>query len=215
MLSFLFALSCAFASRPVVTVGGSFVAGAPPSDPAAAAWVPVLADCLEEGKPGRFPVVDRSRVALRPDSVAADVEALRALSPIAVVLGFGSEELPKVDPTRFRERVREVVKRLRADGGPQVYLLGLVAPLIGQTPNPRRTQPEVDAAIRPFNDVLASMAAGDDGVWYVDLWASWPRSQEERARLTEGGYRLTDPAHARVGAVICEQLLTHLETPRP
>lgn len=212
-------LAQALANAPVVTVGSDLVAGSPARDDRpASAWVPVLADCLEEARPGKLPVVDRSRAGVTSVSLKDDVEGVRSLAPTAVVIGVGSHEAPSGDPAVFRDQVEAVVKLLRADGGPQVYLVGLVAPVVGQLPapdgQPVPEQAASDAKLVPWNEGLEKIASLDDGVWFVDLWGAWPREQAERDVLTTGGYVLTDPAHARVGAVICEQILANLRKRR-
>lgn len=208
-------LLTAFANTPIVTVGTDLVAGAPTrTSKAENAWVPVLADCLEEGRLKRVSVVDRSRGELTAASLKADVGALRDLDPAAIVIGIGAHETD-LDPTVFQDQVAEVVQLLRRDDGPQVYLVGLVAPTLAQVPGAEAADQQTrDAAVEPMNAALEQVAAADDGVWRVDLWAAWPREAAERAAMTDGGFALTDRAHARVGAVICEQILSNLRNRR-
>lgn len=207
MLTFL--LAQALANAPVVTVGTDVVAGSPASKVHQAAWVPVLADCLEEGLPGALPVVDRT---VAGEALLGDVEALRSLDPAAVVISVGARESIGAEAGPFRDQLQDVVQLLRGDGGPAVYLVGLVPPDLVSSPEalPGREGAAVEAGVRSWNEGLARLAGADDGVWFVDLWAGWPEDPEQRARLLEGGLRLTDPAHARIGAVICEQILTNL-----
>lgn len=208
-------LFAALANTPIVTVGTDLVAGAPVrTESPVNAWVPVVADCLDEGRLKRVSVVDRSHGGLTAASLVKDVEALRALDPSAVVIGVGAHEVAG-DAAVFHDQVADVVRLLRAEGGPQVYLVGLVAPTLAQVAGKDdRPQPALDESIAPFNEALAKVAAADDGVWRVDLWAAWPKEPTERARMTEGAYALTDLAHARVGAVICEQILANLRNRR-
>lgn len=201
-------LSAVLAAEPVVTVGAELVAGPPNAEAKAQnAWVPVLADCLEEAAPGELAVVDRSRAGVTTKALAKDVASLKALGPKAVVIGVGARETDG-DVGAVSDRVGEVIRLLRADGGPEVYLIGMVAPTLSQVPG-LDGQEAADAHATGFNAELSKLATADDGVWHVDLWASWPRDAG-RERLTEGGYQLTDPAHARIGAVICERILANL-----
>lgn len=209
---FVLLLAQALATPSVVTVGTDLVAGAPVREASRAnAWVPVLADCLEEAG-GAPPVVDRSSAALTTATLARDVEAIRALAPAAVVISVGSHEQVGGDMGAFHDQVEQVVRHLRGTDGPKVYLVGLLPRTVEQEPLALRKadQTAVDAALTPWNEGLARIAGADDGVWFVDLWASWPSDPAERGRMTVDAFELTDPAHARIGAVICEQILANL-----
>jgi hypothetical protein len=216
-------LSTAFAAGPVVAIGNGLVA-APPAEieatePVSGAWVSVVGDCLEEGRPGAFAVVDRSAHGATASALLADTAGVRALGPSAVVVGVGAQEMRADGPSaEFVAAVGKLVASLRADGGPAVLLVGMVAPTLEQLEWNEPVEPRqaaIDARTTEWNAGLAGLASADDGVWFVDLWSAWPRDGRSRRRLTRGGWGLTDPAHARIGAEICEELLKKLKSTSP
>jgi hypothetical protein len=221
---FLSLLNPATAAEPVVAAGNGLVAS-PPDDFVApkgtSTWVSVLADCLEEARPGVFSVVDRSRDGVTTKDVEADVGGMRELTPRVVVLGLGARDMQGSEtPERFVERLSAVVGSLRApvSGGtpPAVFLVGLAAPTLSQLEwsaddvaarDVATRQAEIDARTAAWDEALGTLADKDDGVWHVDL--GWPAASD-RGSLTRGGWALTDRAHARIGAVICEEILKNL-----
>ncbi|MEZ4319613.1 MAG: SGNH/GDSL hydrolase family protein [Myxococcota bacterium] len=227
MITVLLALSSPFASgaepeaptSAIVAAGNGLVAAPPegfvaPTD-MSSTWVSVLGDCLEEARAGAFSVVDRSKDGSGTEQLAQDAAAIRELAPSAVVLTVGAAEMEEgADPAAFATRLTGVVSTLRAGDGPGVLLVGIVAPTLWQLEwkggeDVAARQAAIDARTAEWNDALAKVAAADDGVWMVDL--GWPSEKGARQRLTRGGWALTDRAHARIGAVICEELLKNLK----
>ncbi len=220
----------AFAADPpaeasaVVAAGNGLVA-APPEGFVApkvtSTWVSVLADCLEEARPGVFSVVDRSKEGATTGQVKADVAAVQELKPRVVVLGLGAHEMrDDEDPAAFVGRLSSVVGALRGTASgppPAVFLVGLAAPTLSQLEwSPDDVQDQdvatrqatIDSQTGAWNAALSALASKDDGVWHVDL--GWPSGSGGRGSLTRGGWALTDRAHARIGAVICEEILKNL-----
>lgn len=219
MLALIF-ITIAHSVQPVVAAGNGLVAAPPPelvkpASEVASTWISVLGDCLEDGRPGAFSVVDRSDEGTTTSRVNKDVGSIRELEPAAVVLGLGALEMSSdEEPAAFRRRLTEVVSSLRAGNGPLVLLVGIVGPTLSQLEwsaeeDVAARQGAIDQRARSWNEALERVAASDDGVWRVDL--AWPSDSSSRKRLTRGGWALTDRAHARVGAVICEELLKKLK----
>lgn len=216
-------INLAFAAGPVVAVGNGVVAAPPPEievgEVAGGAWVSVVGDCLEEARPGAWPVVDRSKHGSTASLVLAEVPAIRALTPSAVLIGVGAQEMRDASARdAFVATLRRTVGALRADGGPIVVIVGVVSPTLeqlawGEPVEPR--QLALDTSTTEWNASIAKLAGADEGVAFVDLWTAWPRDGRTRRRLTRAGWGLTDPAHARVGAQICEELLKKLKNEAP
>ncbi len=71
---------------PVVVVG----------EPAAAGWIPVLADCLEENAPGRYPIQQRLGVPPSPVDPALPPGVLVVAGPADFVGWQATTELPTI-----------------------------------------------------------------------------------------------------------------------
>ena len=212
----LLALMTAVAADPVVSLGRNVVMDAPVDSngaEAAAAWTSVLADCAEEAAPGKISIVDRTDVL----HSKGDAAVVRELGPKAVVL---THPVPHaVDPEAWGKVVQGVLEAVRVDGGPTVFLIGAVAPTVAQQveEGAKRSRAELDALqataderTTTWNARLEKLAATDDGVWYVDVWRDWPRDSRKRAKLTLDGWKLSDQAQARIGGVICDEMLKRL-----
>ncbi|MCB9678772.1 MAG: SGNH/GDSL hydrolase family protein [Alphaproteobacteria bacterium] len=219
MITLLLA-ALAIAAEPIVAAGNGLVAAPPegfvkPDDAVVGTWVSVLGDCLEEARPGEWSVVDRSRDGTTTVQLATEAAAIRELGPRTVVLGVGAHEMgPDETVDAFAKRLAGVVGALRADNGPSVLLVGIVPPTLSQLEwkdgeDVQARQAAVDARTAEWNAALGKIAEADDGVWVVDL--GWPSERNARQRLTRGGWALTDRAHARIGAVICEEILKNLK----
>lgn len=201
-------LMSAYAADPVVLLGRNVVMDAPieahAAEPAAA-WSSVLADCAEEASPGALSIVDRTDV-LHSKGQTAEV---RAIQPKAVVV---THPVPQaVDAAKWSRELERVIGAVRADGGPVVFVVSAVAPTVAQLAarDVEKAQADTDARTERWNEQLAGLAAKDDGVWFIDVWKAWPRDAK-RGQLTVEGWRLTDQAQARIGAVICEEMLRRL-----
>ncbi len=180
------------APRPIVAVGEGLIADPPAAEArveqvASVGWVAVLADCLEERRPGAFVVVDRSAGGERPVALAHSAPVVRELAPALVVVGFGAE------PTA---EITALLDTLRREDGPAVMLVGPLPPSI------RREA------------VLALWTAAPLGAILVDPSVGWPTAPEERARLADADDRLSDPGHARIGAQVCDAVLAWSAPPQ-
>jgi lysophospholipase L1-like esterase len=190
----------------------------PPSMPGG--WVPVLADCLEERAPQRFSVVDRAVSAETLVTARKRVSAVRELAPGFVVVTLGAQEITAGpaepgDLKQLRGELDDLVGELLGKGRkaarPTVLLLSMVPANLAQAGGPpdeiEAQQREVDLRISSWNEALAQVAKGSDSVAHVNLLADWPQEAEARARLTEGGWTLSDQGHARVAAAVCDAIL--------
>lgn len=205
---FLLAMTSALAADPVVLLGRNVVVDAPieahAAEPAAA-WSSVLADCAEEAAPGMLSIVDRTDVL----HSKGQTKEVRAIGPRAVVV---THPVPQqVDATQWASELEQVIRAVRADGGPVVFVVGAIAPTVAQlvAQDVEKAQKLADERAAAWNQQLSGLAARDDGVWFIDVWKGWPRDAA-RGELTVDGWRLTDQAQARLGAVICEELLRRL-----
>jgi len=219
LLAFL-VTSLALADPMPVVAAGDGVLSAPPTDTASGdqtvpgGWLPVLADCLEERRPGRYAVVDRSTSGETALSLAGRVTALRELRPSWVLLTIGSRELASddADPDALRAEVETVVSGLRGKARksrPALVLLGLVPPSVPQVEGlDPALQALLDDRTAAYNARIAALAEGLDGVHHVDLWAEWPREPGPRHALTVEGWSLSDQGHARVAAAVCDVVLS-------
>lgn len=194
-----------------------------PSPAVPGGWVPVLADCLEERAPQRFSVVDRAVSAETLVTARKRVPAVRELAPGFVVVTLGAQELAAgpvapADLKQLRGQLGDLVSDLLGKGRkavrPTVLLLSMVPANLVQVGEGAAAdeqvdvhQQEVDGRIAAWNDALAQVAKGSDAVVHVNLLADWPREAEARARLTEGGWTLSDQGHARVAAAVCDAIL--------
>jgi lysophospholipase L1-like esterase len=222
LIPWLLALTAWAAPQPVVAMGDGLVVGAeiPATGDIAASseagtvpggWVAVLADCLEERRPGRFAVTDQSF----PDATAkkARQRVYRAveLRPALVLVGLGAQELSGPDPdrARFRDELESLLADLRVDPAPAVMLVGLVPPTVAQMSRPEQmAQADVDQRTSQWNAELGALADSLPGVAHVDLLQEWPRESDRRRRLTVDGTRLSDHGHARVAAMVCDAVVT-------
>lgn len=205
----------AMAADSVVSLGRNVVIDAPPEAHAAeraAAWTSVLADCVEEAAPGAMSIVDRTDVL----HSKGEARQVRELDPKAVVV---THPVPRdVDMEVWIGELEGVIHSLRADGGPAVLLVGAVAPTVAQVAvdaaQAEALQQQADARVEAWNERLAKLAEADDAVWMVDPWKSWPRDGKKRNRLTTEGWKLSDQAQARIGAIICDELIKRLARPQ-
>lgn len=213
----------------VVAIGNGLIAGHPSSAEVSSSssvpggWVPVLADCLEERAPQRFSVVDRAVPAETVISARQRVAAVRDLSPGFVVVALGAQDLaaepPAGDLKRLKGELDDLVVELLGRGRrivrPTVLLLSMVPPALVDAPE----DPEhpgtnkLDERIDAWNDALAQIARGKDGVVHVNLLADWPREPEARAALTHKGWTLSDQGYARVAAAVCDAILASGASP--
>ncbi|MCO4746995.1 MAG: SGNH/GDSL hydrolase family protein [Proteobacteria bacterium] len=201
-------LSLAFAGpSAVVAVGDGLVVGAIPegaTSASAGGWVAGLGDCLNEGAPGRFSVVDRVRSGETAVSATEVVDATRSMKPQLVVIGVGAQEaVAGADVDAFSAQLRGLIDGLKDSGRrkPNLLVVGVVPPVVGDA------QQAVDDNAARWNTAIASTAESA-GVRHVDLWSDWPRAAAERAPLTADGWRLTDQGHARVAAAVCDAVLS-------
>lgn len=192
--------------QSIVAVGDGLVAG-PAVDSAAEAepasgWVAGLGDCLNDGAPGRFAVVDRVRPRETAKTASQVVAEARAAKPKLVVLGVGAQEaIAGGDPAQFGLELTALLVELgEGRRAPSVLVVGVV-------PAAAEDQAALDARIETWNATIAATAA-QQGAVHVDLWKEWPRSGEERAALTGPDHSLTDQGHARVAAAVCDAVLS-------
>jgi len=197
------------ASQPVVAMGNGLVASSPGQKPVAeesvpGGWVSVLQDCLDEGAPGGYSVVDRSVPGETARTARERVPGVLDLSPRTVVVALGARELgaESPNPTRFIKDLDKVVDELREGGTrPSVVVVGMVSPTLESDAD---AQAALDARTTAWNEALRTEADGRPGVQHMDLWSTWPRQGPARSGLTRGGWQLSDQGHARVGAMVCD-----------
>ena len=207
----LWLFSQAIAGTPVVALGDGLVvspAEAAGPGPSAGSWVAVLADCLDERSPAKYRVVDRVQSGETVRSALKKVEAIRALKPSVVVVGLGARELGQVKPdaVKFRRDLGRLVRDLRVDDTTtDVLLVGMVSPVLAKDSTDQQSSVDEQASV--WNVSLAELAAEDEGIQHVDLWASWPRTGADRSALTEQVWTLSDQGHARVATAICDALI--------
>ncbi len=212
-----FATQALAGSQPVVAMGNGLVA-APPADAGAkvadtvpGGWVTVLQDCLAEGAPAKYTVVDRAVPGETAKSARERVAGVIELSPEQVVIALGAQELgsDQPNPGKFRKDLKKLVDELRAgDLLPQVLLLGMVAPTLAQADEgDRDSQAKIDDLTVAWNTALSELATASEGVRHIDLWTDWPRERPARGELTLDGWHLSDQGHARVGAAVCDAVM--------
>ena len=200
----LLASSWARAPSPVLALGDGLVAGEPEASASASTvpggWVAILGDCLEERSPGTWTVVDRTTPGDTARTALEQVDEVRQLEPAVVVVGVGARELaaPERDLVAFRDDLSQLLGSIRSGGGPQVLLVGIVAPRVD-------AQAALDASTDVWNAALAASATVA-GVQHVDVWSTWPRAGPERAALTDGAH-LSDLGHVQVGTAVCDALV--------
>jgi hypothetical protein len=201
------------ASQPVVAMGNGLVASSLGQDPAATetvpgGWVSVLQDCLDEGAPGAYSVVDRAVPGETARSARERISGVLDLSPRTVVVALGAQELgaETPNPVRFSKDLRKLVDALREGETPPVVLVvGMVSPTLEQDADAvGEAQNVLDRRTTAWNEALRAEAEGRPGLHHVDLWSSWPRNGVARSGLTTGGWQLSDQGHARAGAMVCD-----------
>jgi len=174
-------------------------------------WVTVLQDCLDEGAPASFTVIDRAVPGETAKSARERVDGVVELSPGLVVVALGAQELgdESPSPARFKRDLQRLVDALRqAPRKPDVLLLGMVPPTLAQAGEvPGNAQQDIDNRTSAWNEALKSVASEQAGVRHVDLWSDWPRESGQRAGLTVNGWHLSDQGHARVGAAVCDGVM--------
>jgi lysophospholipase L1-like esterase len=174
--------------------------------PSTSSWVAALGDCLEERAAGQFHVVDRVAPGETVRSARDRIADVRDMKPSVVVVGLGARELgaDKPDGNRFRKELTKLTQQLRsAESSPTVVLVGMVAPTVVDDP---KIQLDIDKLATAWNLSLEEMAAGDEHIRHVDLWASWPKDGAQRTALTVDAWELSDQGHARVAAAVCESV---------
>lgn len=195
---------------PIVAVGDGLVAGPAASEAGAepaSSWVAGLGDCLSEGAPGRYAVVDRVRARETAVTAMQVVDKARAAKPKLVVVGVGAQEaIAGGDVAQFSAELGQLVEALKDSRKPA----GLV--LVGVVPASAEDQDALDARIASWNEAIATTATSHGAV-HVDLWKDWPREAAERSALTGPGYSLTDQGHARVAAAVCDAVLSWKDGP--
>jgi len=220
-LSLWFAsLALAGESQPVVAMGDGLVA-APASASVKSAgtvpggWVTVLQDCLDEGAPAKYTVVDRAVPGETAKSARERVAGVVELTPELVVVALGAQELgaEQPNPGKFRKDLKKLVEEIRVGGKlPAVLLVGMVSPTLAQAAEVEKgTQGKIDELTSAWNTTLSEFAGGNEGVEHIDLWTDWPRDRPERAGLTVDGWHLSDQGHARVGAAVCDAVMAPKE----
>ncbi|MBW2253808.1 MAG: SGNH/GDSL hydrolase family protein [Deltaproteobacteria bacterium] len=218
LIPWLLTLTAWAAPQPVVAMGDGLVVGT--EIPATGAqtkegtvpggWVAVLADCLEERRPGRFAVTDQSTPDATAKTARQRVYQALELRPALVLVGLGAQELSGPDPDRagFRDELAALLADLRVDPVPAVMLVGMVPPTVAQMPDPEgMAQADVDQRTSRWNGELAALAESLPGVTHVDLLQEWPQKADRRGRLTIDGTHLSDQGHARVAAMVCDAVV--------
>jgi len=215
-----FAAKALAASQPVVAIGNGLVAAPMGAEVAAAetvpgGWVTVLQDCLDEGVPEAYTVVDRAVPGETAKSARERVAGVVELSPALVVVALGAQELgaESPSPSRFTKELQKLVDELRgAEKTPDVLLVGMVPPTLKQAGNVQEAaQGAIDTRTARWNSALKALAADRPGVRHVDLWTDWPRDLAARSGLTVSGWHLSDQGHARVGAAVCDAVMAPVE----
>ena len=85
----------------------------------------------------------------------------------------------------------------------------MVSPTLAQVDDAKKdAQAKIDELTSAWNTALSEFAGSAEGVRHIDLWADWPRERPERAGLTVDGWHLSDQGHARVGAAVCDAVMT-------
>lgn len=182
---------------PVVAIGDGFVPPAAPAvagsvsgaakaaDVPATGWVAVLADCLEERAAGQFAVVDRAVPGETPTAALGRVPAVLALDPQLVLVGITS---PRADEAAaWRAEIAALIGSL----SPPVPGVLLVA----------AARIDGDPA---YAAILTDLTGTTPGLVHVEL--SDPASAEPTPLLSAGA--LSDQGHARVGAAVCDAVVS-------
>lgn len=198
----------AHATAPVVAMGDGLVVAPPQTAarvPASLGWVPVLADCLNERKPGSFQMIDRVAPGETAQSARGRVTSVLELSPSVVILGVGARELGAQEPDvgAFNQGLEALLDDLVAPATPSVDVV-----LLGVVP-PRDAGPDSPAtkAVEDWNVGMGRLAEARPSVHFVDLWAKWPKLGEGRTSLLTSPHELSPAGHARVAAHVCEVLV--------
>lgn len=173
-------------SSIVLAVGDGLVAG---SSGPSGAWVPALADCLEERAPHGYTVVDRVSADQTLASARAHAAEAKGLGASVVVLALGSREVAgewQAGP------VRTALGALVADARGARRIL-LVPPVPGTAAAP---------GLAAYDALLVDLAKADPAVERVDLLSTWPRD----GAMTQAG-ALSEQGSARVAAAVCAAVL--------
>jgi len=188
---------------PLVAVGDGFVGA---DEATVGRWSTVLADCLQEGAPGRWTVLDRTKANAKPDALLAQAEEVQALEPAYVVISLGPASFSEdpLDVGALREQVSGLVKALQGPSLPRVLLIGVRPSSLREA---ALSTAAVDATAR-FDAMLHDLAETSPDVHHLPLASAWPTDAAERAALVTEQGSLTSQGHARLAAAACDAVLS-------
>lgn len=206
--------AAAFAATPVIV--GSLEPEAAGQRSAPAGWVAVLGDCLEERVAGQFEVLSAPDLGsgAAASQVLGAVAGRKDVWVVSSVSVAGAATNPAPVVAELAE-LRASAAALRSGGVLLLLLPGAAGadawraavqsyPSRGQPP---QGQPPVRAGGSKAR--VRSGASGVDRVWLIDLDAASANVGSASAGNATSGATpaLSDQAHARIGALVCDALV--------